>query len=123
MKKVSAKEAYKILKRAGSDASGDGITFFAYDEKADEIYGFDTKRERDEFIERANNKIERESKMYKVSFQYSESTYCSNIVIASNEDDVREHYNSYSWFDIQPASEYDLECANRKGMPIINLVR
>jgi hypothetical protein len=56
MKKVSAKEAYKILKRVGLDASGDGITFFAYDEKNDEIYSFDTKRERDEFIERANNK-------------------------------------------------------------------
>ena len=61
--------------------------------------------------------------MFKVSFQYSESVYCANIVIAFNEEDVKEHYNRYSWFDIQPASEYDLECANRKGMPIVNLAQ
>lgn len=55
MKKITAKEAYKILKRVGLDAGGDnGTTFFAYDDKNDEIYSFDTKKERDQFVNKAN---------------------------------------------------------------------
>lgn len=56
MLKISAKEAYKIIKRLGLDASDEGYTFFAYDEKNDEIWGFDSKRERNEFVEKANNR-------------------------------------------------------------------
>lgn len=56
MIKVNAKEANKIAKRLGLDASEDGVTFFAYDETNDELYGFETKKERDGFIERVNNK-------------------------------------------------------------------
>ena len=56
MKKVTAKEAYKILTRLGLDASGDGVTYFAYDEENDAIFSFDTRKERDTFIEKVNNK-------------------------------------------------------------------
>ena len=54
MKKVSAREAYRILKRIGLSADNDGVTFFAYDEKNDEIYSFDSKTERDAFVDKAN---------------------------------------------------------------------
>lgn len=54
--KVNAREANKIATRLGLDTSEDGVTFFAYDETNDEIYGFDTKKERDGFVERANNR-------------------------------------------------------------------
>ena len=56
MKKISAKEAYRILKRVGLSADNDGVTFFAYDEKNDEIYSFDNKAERDAFVDRANTR-------------------------------------------------------------------
>ena len=54
--KVNAREAHKIVKRLGLDADEDGVTFYTYDETNDEIYGFDTKRERDGFVDRVNNK-------------------------------------------------------------------
>ena len=56
MMKVTAREALKIAKRLGLAPDEDTRTFYAYDEKNDEIYEFDSKRERDEFIERANNR-------------------------------------------------------------------
>ena len=55
-KKISAAEAKKILKdRAGDD----GTTFYAIDEKTNEVYEFDSKKERDSFLEkRQTPKIE-----------------------------------------------------------------
>lgn len=51
MKKITAKEAYKIMDRLGLDHSGDdGITFYAYDEENDEVYDFYSKQEREEFL-------------------------------------------------------------------------
>ena len=47
IKKISAREAKKILKDRAAD---DGVTFYAIDTRNNEIYEFDTKRERDEFI-------------------------------------------------------------------------
>ena len=58
--------------------------------------------------------------IYKVTFKYSDSVYCSNIARAENENDVRAHYSKYEWIDIQPGTDSDLQAAERKGMPIIN---
>lgn len=58
---------------------------------------------------------------YKVSFQYSESVYCSNIAHAENEEAVKEHYSKYEWFSVSPATEADVETAKKKGMPIIEI--
>lgn len=52
MKKISAKDAYKIMARLGLDSGDDGTTFFAYDEVHDEVFQFDTKKERDQFVRR-----------------------------------------------------------------------
>lgn len=59
--------------------------------------------------------------MYKVSFQYSENVYCTNIVIAENREAVNRHYNKYPWVNIRDASVYDIQEATAKGMPIITL--
>lgn len=56
MKKVTAKEALKITKRLGLAPDEDSRTFYSYDEKHDEIFEFDSKRERDAFVDRANRR-------------------------------------------------------------------
>lgn len=50
MVKITAAEARKIAKIRGLDLSGDGITFYALDLESGEIYSFDSKNERDNFI-------------------------------------------------------------------------
>ena len=61
-------------------------------------------------------------KYFRVTFQYSETTYCTNIAIAADIETVNAHYNSkYKWSAARPADEYDIETARRKGMPFIEL--
>ena len=55
IKKITAKEAHKVAIKKGLDLSGDGVTYYAIDEKSEEIYSFDTRAERDGFIKRSNN--------------------------------------------------------------------
>lgn len=53
IKAISAKEGYRVLKARGLDANDDcQRTFFAIDDEAQEIYEFDTKIERDNFVRR-----------------------------------------------------------------------
>jgi hypothetical protein len=56
MIRLRADEALKIVRRKGLDTGDDGVTFYAYDEKNDEVYTFDTKRERDAFVTKAQRK-------------------------------------------------------------------
>lgn len=61
---------------------------------------------------------------YSITFRwYETNTYCSNIVIASNEETARKHYEDEGKevVGISPASEYDLQDAQRKGKPIITI--
>lgn len=60
-------------------------------------------------------------KYYKVSFQYSESVYCSNIAHAETAADVEAHYSKYPWYSVKEAASYEVEEATRKGMPIIEV--
>lgn len=55
MKKITAKEAEKIMTEKGLCFGGDGRTFYAVNENG-AIYEFDSKRDRDEFVKFANNK-------------------------------------------------------------------
>lgn len=55
MKKIKAKEAYRLMDQLGLDYGDDGTTYYATD--ADEVgmesagvWEFDSKRERDEFV-------------------------------------------------------------------------
>lgn len=50
MRKITAREAKKIMDRLGLDYGDDGITFYAYDEDDDEIIEFYSKKERDDYF-------------------------------------------------------------------------
>lgn len=59
---------------------------------------------------------------FKVSFQYSESVYCSNLAHAETAEDVRRHYEAkYSWVNVSPATEYDVRNAEVRGMPVVEI--
>lgn len=60
-------------------------------------------------------------KYYKVSFQYSESVYCTNIAHAETAADVEAHYSKYAWYSVKEAASYEVEEATRKGMPVIEI--
>lgn len=52
MKAITAKYAEELLRKLGFDFGGDGRTFYATNDEETEIWEFDTKRERDEFVNR-----------------------------------------------------------------------
>lgn len=60
MKKITAKEAYRLMDQLGLDYGDDGVTFYATDvdevglEHA-EVWEFDTQKERDDFVQSCNN--------------------------------------------------------------------
>ena len=57
-KKVTARQGERICRKLGLDYGMDGRTFYATDENETRIFEFDTKKERDKFIERHNKYIE-----------------------------------------------------------------
>ena len=56
-----------------------------------------------------------------VSFKYSESVYCSNLVIADNSEAVEAHYSKYAWYHIEEGNISDINEAKKKGKPILRL--
>lgn len=58
---------------------------------------------------------------YRITFQYSEITYCTNIAHAENIQDVEKHYSKYNILKIVEADQSDIDEATRKGMPIIEI--
>ena len=56
---------------------------------------------------------------YKVSFEYADGIYCTNIAHAECAADVENHYSRYPWCKIREAAPYELDEAREKGMPII----
>ena len=62
-----------------------------------------------------------QDKIYVVSFQFSESTYCSNVVFAKSKEEVEKEYSRYSWYDVREGDEHDVREAQKKGKPIIRL--
>ena len=57
--------------------------------------------------------------IYRVTFQYSETTYCSNVALADSREAVEAHYSKYTWANIEEGTAADLEEAERKGKPVI----
>lgn len=55
VKKLNVREAKRILKKLGLGYGGDGTTYYAATADESEIYTFDSKTERDRFIEKALN--------------------------------------------------------------------
>ena len=60
-------------------------------------------------------------KYYNVDFQYSETVYCSNIAHAESAEDVESHYSKYAWVKVSDAQPHDVENAQRRGKPIIEI--
>ena len=58
---------------------------------------------------------------FKVTYQHSESVYCSNIAHAETAADVTAHYSRYEWVDVQPAESWEVDEAARRGMPIVEI--
>ena len=51
-KAITAKQAYKLMTELGLCFGDDGRTFYATDKEETEVWEFDSKRERDEFVNR-----------------------------------------------------------------------
>lgn len=60
-------------------------------------------------------------KYFTVSFKYSESVFCTNIAHAETAEAVKAHYSKYEWVSVSECSEYELETATRKGMPVVEI--
>lgn len=61
-------------------------------------------------------------KYFNVSFQYSESVYCANIAHAESAEAVEAHYSEkYEWCKVSEATAADVEEAQRRGKPIIEI--
>ena len=50
MKAITSKQAHQIAKKIGIEIDDDGITFYATNQEETEIWSFDSKKERDVFI-------------------------------------------------------------------------
>lgn len=60
--------------------------------------------------------------VYNVSFKWSESVYCSNIVITEKPiEAVYERYSEYECVFVTPGSDYDITDAKRRGKPIFKI--
>ena len=51
-KAITAKQASKLMEKLGLCFGDDGRTFYATDKEETEVWEFDSKRERDEFVNR-----------------------------------------------------------------------
>ena len=60
-------------------------------------------------------------KYFKVTFQYSEYVYCTNLAHAETAEDVEREYSKYTWRSVKEAQPWDVEEAKMKGMPIIEV--
>lgn len=61
-------------------------------------------------------------KYFNVSFQYSESVYCANIAHAESAEAVEAHYSEkYEWCKVSEATAADVEEAQRRGKPIVEI--
>ena len=52
--KISAKEAKKLARELGIDIDDEETTYYATNEERTEIWGFETKKRRDRFVDRNN---------------------------------------------------------------------
>lgn len=61
-------------------------------------------------------------KYFNVSFQYSDGVFCANIAHAESAEAVKKHYSEkYEWCKVSEATAADVEEAQRKGKPIVEI--
>lgn len=59
--------------------------------------------------------------IFNVTFKWSGNTWCSNVVIADDVEQVQSHYKEYEKVYIEEGRQYDIEDAKRRGKPIVRL--
>lgn len=60
-------------------------------------------------------------KYFKVTFEYAEGIYCTNLAHAETAEDVEREYSKYPWQSVKEAQPWDVDEAKMKGMPIIEV--
>lgn len=60
-------------------------------------------------------------KYFKVTFEYAEGIYCTNLAHAESIEDVERHYSEYAWQSVKEAQPWDVDEARAKGMPVIEI--
>ena len=60
-------------------------------------------------------------KYFKVTFEYAEGIYCTNLAHAETAEDVEREYSKYPWKSIKEAQPWDVDESKMKGMPIIEV--
>ncbi len=60
-------------------------------------------------------------KYFKVSFEYSEGIYCTNIAHAETAEAVEAHYSEYTWRAVKECPAWELETYRAKGCPFIEI--
>lgn len=109
--------------RALCEAESTCFSYEDVEEKIEELKqrgidatAYETADELEEAMEETMN-------TYRITFQYSENTYCTNIAKAQNADDVEEYYESKGQriISIEQATDADIREAERKGMPIVTI--
>lgn len=61
-------------------------------------------------------------KYFNVSFQYSDDVFCANIAHAESAEAVEKQYSEkYEWCKVSEATAADVEEAQRKGKPIVEI--
>lgn len=109
--------------RALCEAESTCFSYEDVEEKIEELKqrgidatAYETADELEEAMEETMN-------TYRITFQYSENTYCTNIAKAQNADDVEEYYESKGQrvISIEQATDADIREAERKGMPVITI--
>lgn len=60
---------------------------------------------------------------YLVNFKwYKSEVYCANLVKSNDKETIDRYYSHHEIIGIKEASESDVEIANEKGMPVVNLL-
>jgi len=60
---------------------------------------------------------------YLITFRwYNTDTYCTNIVVASNEETAKQHYSqTYNVVGIRKCQDWEYNDFTKKGMPVVKL--
>lgn len=59
--------------------------------------------------------------VYRVTFQYEKNGfYHANIAVSDSKENVIKHYSDRVLVNVSNGFDYDLETAERKGMPIVH---
>lgn len=56
---------------------------------------------------------------YMVSYHAGNGIYCTNLATADSVEDIQRAYANHEQVTINPAKDYEIESAKRRGMPVV----